>query len=286
MQIQNSFGLKPLLILSAIVSPTLARAECKDLVMRMASPDGKREITTFFNCHGGSYQIPEATTTHLFEWKGGELCQTTRVCGNVKGWRGTFGVGALWTFGNSFTDFSQKVSSLTKSNGTAQPNYLNYVVANNGNVCINMASNEVLTYQQSGGNSGSVNCYPKTMMSAANWQAAIGSLMNAGYAPTGQLAWNDQSVQFICAQGDQNNALSSANGVVSQANVQDCNSANITINNASHGSSPVFNETSGYQSASGSSNTDYNQLQLNVHFQMGWEIIERYCKQPDAEVCY
>ena len=41
-----------------------------------------------------------------------------------------------------------------------------------------------------------------------------------------------------------------------------------------------------YQKTSGSSDTDYNQLQLNVYFQMSWENIERYCKKPDAEVCY
>jgi hypothetical protein len=279
-------GLKTFLALGATLMPMLAKAECKDLVMRMASPDGKREITTFFNCHGGSYQIPEATTTHLFEWKSGQLCETTRVCGNVNAWRGTFGIGAVWTFGSSVTDFSQKLSYLNNSSGTAQPNYLNYVVANNGNVCLNTASNQVLTYQQSGGNSGSLNCYPKTMMSAANWQAAISSLERGGYASTGQVGWNDQSVNFICAQGDQNNLLSSANGVVSQANVQDCNTANININNTTNGNSPVFNQSSGYQQASGSSNTDYNQLQLNVYFQMSWENIERYCKKPDTEVCY
>jgi hypothetical protein len=279
-------GVNTIAVTALSLLPLAAKAECKDLVMRMASPDGKREITTFFNCHGGSYQIPEATTTHFFEWKSGQLCQTTRVCGNVSAWRGTFGVGAVYTFGSSVTDFTQNAKYLTTSSGTAQPNYLNYIVANNGNVCLNTASNQVLTFQNSAGNSGSLNCYPKTMMGAANWQSAIDKLTAAGYAPTTQVAWNDQSVNFICAQGDQNNVLSSHNGVVNQANVQDCNSANINLNNSSTGASPVFNQASGYQKVNGSSDTDYNQLQLNVHFQMMWENIERYCKKPEAEVCY
>ena len=203
--------------------PLLAKAECKDLVMRMASPDGKREITTFFNCHGGSYQIPEATTTHFYEWKSNKLCETTRVCGNVSAWRGTFGVGAMWTFGSSVTDFAQKVNYLNQSNGTGQPNYVNYIQANNGNVCLNLASNQVLTYQQSGATSNALNCYPKAMMGQANWASALNALSGVGYQPVGGGNINDQSINFVCAQGDQNTLLSSANGVVNQANVQDCN---------------------------------------------------------------
>jgi hypothetical protein len=272
----------------ASLGSLVAKAECKDLVMRMASPTSKREITTFFNCHGASYSIPEATTTHFFEWKSDKLCQTTRVCGNVSAWRANFGVGAVWTFGTSVSDFANKVSYLNNSEGSAQPNYLNYIVANNGNLCLNSASNKVATYQKAGGGNQTLNCYPKAMLNQQNWSGAIGELEHAGYRSTTGKSWNDSDIDFVCAQGDQNNILTSKNGVIDQANIQNCNSANINLhqNGSSEGYSPVWKKDSGYQNSDGSVDTDYSQVQLNVFANMNFENIERYCKAPEPEYCY
>jgi hypothetical protein len=86
-----------------------AFAECKDLVLRMQDSSGKtagREITMFLNCHEGSYQIPASTTINVFEWKEGRLCHGHRVCGNARYWNGHFGVGGVWAWGNSVSDFT------------------------------------------------------------------------------------------------------------------------------------------------------------------------------------
>jgi hypothetical protein len=165
-----------------------------------------------------------------------------------------------------------------------QPNYVNYIMANNGNLCINSASQNVLTYQQSGANSPKLDCMPKTVLGQANIDAMIGHGYNAAVGKN----WADQSVDFLCSQGDRDDIISSSNNINKQAIVQDCNSANITVNNngSSRDYAPVPNTASGYQKVSGSSNTNYDQLQLNVYAQGSWENIERYCKKPDAEVCY
>ena len=112
-------GLSIATVLALGATSSLAFAECKDLVLRMQDSSGKskgREITAFFNCHGGSYDFPEATTLNFFEWKNGQLCHSHRVCGNVKYWKGHFGVGATWVWGSTLSDFTQN------------SNYLNHIV--------------------------------------------------------------------------------------------------------------------------------------------------------------
>ncbi|MEN9825710.1 MAG: hypothetical protein RI953_1455 [Pseudomonadota bacterium] len=102
-------SLQVIAVLAAAGFCRQAHAECKDLVLRMQDTSGKtagREITMFLNCHEGSYLIPSSSTINVFEWKGGRLCHGHRVCGNAKYWNGHFGVGGVWAWGNSLTDFT------------------------------------------------------------------------------------------------------------------------------------------------------------------------------------
>lgn len=150
---------------------SLAFAECKDLVLRMQDSSGKsngREITAFFNCHGGSYDFPEATTLNFFEWKNGQLCHNHRVCGNVKYWKGHFGVGATWVWGSTVSDFTQNSNFLNNivkladgSNGSpggaggdANAVSVPITATNNGKVCVNKRSDRVLNIGPINSNSG------------------------------------------------------------------------------------------------------------------------------------
>lgn len=101
--------------LAAAALSQQAYGECKDLVLRMQDTRGKtagREITMFLNCHEGSFQIPSSTTINVFEWKEGKLCHGHRVCGNARYWNGHFGVGGLWSWGNSLTDFTSNTKTI------------------------------------------------------------------------------------------------------------------------------------------------------------------------------
>jgi hypothetical protein len=98
--------------LAMLLLSGVAQAECKDILLNLSDTSGKlesgRALTMFLNCHEGSYQFPAATTVHTFEWREGRICHQWKSCGNTRYWSGHFGVGAIWTWGNSFTDFLSK----------------------------------------------------------------------------------------------------------------------------------------------------------------------------------
>lgn len=147
--------------LSAAGHSGLAFAECKDLVLRMQDSSGKtagREITMFLNCHEGSYQIPSASTINVFEWKEGRLCHGHRVCGNAKYWNGHFGVGGVWSWGNSVSDFTSNTKQVNHfkklADGSAGGRGGDAVaVANssvdNKNYCVNSADQDSRVFKLS-----------------------------------------------------------------------------------------------------------------------------------------
>ncbi|MEY4065985.1 MAG: hypothetical protein RIR26_2193 [Pseudomonadota bacterium] len=143
-----------------------ALAECKDLVLRMQDSSGKtagREITMFLNCHEGSYQIPASSTINVFEWKEGRLCHGHRVCGNAKYWNGHFGVGGLWSWGNTVSDFTSDTKLINKfkklSDGSpgGQGGDAIAVSSNDSqNTCVNVSSQDARPFNISS-DIGSVN---------------------------------------------------------------------------------------------------------------------------------
>lgn len=152
--------------LMCLAASQVAFAECKDLVLRMQDSSGKtagREITMFLNCHEGSHQIPSASTINVFEWKEGRLCHGHRVCGNAKYWNGHFGVGGLWAWGNTITDFTSNTKLVNHfkkladgSPGGRGGDAVAYSGNNNSQVCINKSSQDARPFNVSN-NVGSVN---------------------------------------------------------------------------------------------------------------------------------
>jgi hypothetical protein len=139
-------------LLAVFVSSNVAQAECKDLVLRMQDSSGKsagREITMFLNCHEGSYQIPSASTINVFEWKDGRLCHGHRVCGNAKYWNGHFGVGGLWAWGNTVSDFTSNTKVLNRfkkladgSPGGRGGDAIALASNDSSNICVNRSAQD------------------------------------------------------------------------------------------------------------------------------------------------
>lgn len=88
-----------------------AFADCTNIVLNMEDENSGRRITTILNCHEASATIPGATTMHFMEWRGGRLCRTTQVCGNVNFWKANVSIGAQWYWGNEISDFTSTVDS-------------------------------------------------------------------------------------------------------------------------------------------------------------------------------
>jgi hypothetical protein len=108
--------MKPTITLLAAALPAtmfaaVASADCSNLVLNLKDQTSGREITTILNCHEPSASIPGASTMHFMEWKGGQLCRSIQVCGNVNYWRGNISVGAQWYWGNEVSKFKQTVDS-------------------------------------------------------------------------------------------------------------------------------------------------------------------------------
>ena len=141
-----------------------------------------RELTMFLNCHGGSYQIPEATSISVFEWKNHQLCHAYRVCGNTKYWKGHFGVGAAWSWGNSVSDFTRDsnfVNNIVKL-ADGSPGAAGGVggagggsAINSGSLCINSATSNVrnigIVNASSGNASARNHCYSANILNSYAW---------------------------------------------------------------------------------------------------------------------
>ncbi len=81
---------------------------CQDLVIVMKDDSGEltspKKMTVFLDCHENSGNLPSATTMNFFVFDQGRLCHGYRVCGNLRGWEGTFRVGGQYYFGKHFGD--------------------------------------------------------------------------------------------------------------------------------------------------------------------------------------
>jgi hypothetical protein len=81
---------------------------CQDLVIVMkddsSNDASQKKMTVFLDCHENSGNTPSATTMNFFVFDQNRLCHGYRVCGNLKGWEGTFRVGGTYYFGKHFGD--------------------------------------------------------------------------------------------------------------------------------------------------------------------------------------
>lgn len=81
---------------------------CQDLVIVMkddtSNDASQKKMTVFLDCHENSGNIPSATTMNFFIFDQNRLCHGYRVCGNLKGWEGTFRVGGTYYYGKHFGD--------------------------------------------------------------------------------------------------------------------------------------------------------------------------------------
>lgn len=97
-------------------------SSCKDTIVVFSDDNpiapGERQaprITMVLDCLASSANLPEQTTLNYFSYSAGKFCQSHRVCGNVKAWRGQFKVGTRIYWGQSL--FPQQGTSFTGSSG-------------------------------------------------------------------------------------------------------------------------------------------------------------------------
>lgn len=81
---------------------------CQDLVIVMKDDTGDianpKKMTVFLDCHEANGNTPSGTTMNFFIFDQGRLCHGYRVCGNLRGWEGSFRVGSTWYYGRHFGD--------------------------------------------------------------------------------------------------------------------------------------------------------------------------------------
>lgn len=81
---------------------------CQDLVIVMKDDTGDvsnpKKMTAFLDCHEANGNMPSATTMSFFIFDQGRLCHGYRVCGNLRGWEGSFRAGSTWYYGKHFAD--------------------------------------------------------------------------------------------------------------------------------------------------------------------------------------
>jgi hypothetical protein len=78
-------------------------------------------VTMVLDCMASSTNIPESTTLHFFTYSQGKFCQASRICGNVKAWRGQFKIGTRVYWGQSLFPHSG-TSTYSRSNGCDEEN--------------------------------------------------------------------------------------------------------------------------------------------------------------------
>lgn len=93
-------------------SSTVALASCDDAVIKFHDASeilsGKgvtRQITTVFFCEGGSLAVPQMTSVHFLEDRGGALCYREMTCGNMYAWEGYVAVKGSWIWQHSLGKF-------------------------------------------------------------------------------------------------------------------------------------------------------------------------------------
>lgn len=83
-------------------------AACQDLVIVMKDDTADqlqpKKMTVFFDCHENNGNLPSATTMNFMIFDAGRLCHGYRVCGNLRGWEGTFKLGGTYYWGSQFHD--------------------------------------------------------------------------------------------------------------------------------------------------------------------------------------
>lgn len=81
---------------------------CQDLVIVMKDDSAgqlqPKKMTVFFDCHENAGNLPSATTMNFMIFDQGRLCHGYRVCGNLRGWEGTFKLGGTYYWGSRFHD--------------------------------------------------------------------------------------------------------------------------------------------------------------------------------------
>lgn len=81
---------------------------CQDLVIVMKDDSAgqlqPKKMTVFFDCHENAGNLPSATTMNFMVFDQGRLCHGYRVCGNLRGWEGTFKLGGTYYWGSRFND--------------------------------------------------------------------------------------------------------------------------------------------------------------------------------------
>lgn len=110
--ILTTFALSPNLATLAAADQTTGTvtppAACQDLVIVMKDDTGDtsnpKKMTVFLDCHESASKSPSATTMNFFIFDQGRLCHGYRVCGNFRGWEGSFRVGSTWYYGKHFAD--------------------------------------------------------------------------------------------------------------------------------------------------------------------------------------
>mgnify|MGYP001212946929 CR=1 FL=1 len=299
---------------SALLLSSNLMAVCKDTILKMKDPkggDNAREITSFLNCHGGSFHHPEATTVHMFEWKTvhGErkLCQSTRVCGNAKIWRGGLSIGAVWSMGHSITDFLNntklknnyiKLANATEGGdggdgGDINGGSVTSTINNSSNkVCVNSSHASVATFGKGGAvSSGDINCYPKNYLSNSEWKEYTDHLESKGYISTSKTDIFSPDINFICQAGPGGDGLGDFTGNTNNTALMDCNEAGVNVNAGNGGAGGAgapgsFGVDAANTVNTGLSNTAYNQIRLYANWDTTYENIRRYCTEPENEFCY
>jgi hypothetical protein len=88
------------------ISNIVLAESCRDQVVVLTDEKpvagSPTRITMFLDCHASNDEFPEVTTLNYFTFASGKFCQSHRVCGNVKAWKGSFRVGAKWYFDDTF----------------------------------------------------------------------------------------------------------------------------------------------------------------------------------------
>ncbi len=97
-------------------------SSCKDTIVvfnddnPVAPSNGQApRVTMVLDCMASSANLPEQTTLNYFTYSAGRFCQSNRVCGNVKAWRGQFKIGTRIYWGQPL--YPSQSTSIYSGNG-------------------------------------------------------------------------------------------------------------------------------------------------------------------------
>jgi hypothetical protein len=75
------------------------------------------KVTMVLDCMASSANLPEQTTLNYFTYSSGKFCQSSRVCGNVKAWRGQFKIGTRIYWGQPILPYNYGTSYYGSNSG-------------------------------------------------------------------------------------------------------------------------------------------------------------------------